>query len=562
MLILVIADNLLLTFLGWEGVGLCSYLLISFWYQRNPAAVAGKKAFVTNRVGDVGFLLAMFLIIATYGSLEYTAMGPAAKIISTGTATAIALLLMVGAMGKSAQIPLHVWLTDAMEGPTPVSALIHAATMVTAGIFVMCRAFPFLQASGDASTVVMWVGAITALLAGTVAVMQPDIKRALAYSTISQLGYMFIAVGIHAYTAAVFMVLCHAFYKGCLFLGAGSVIHGNGDNQDMRIMGAFRKLLPVTAIAMVIAWLSIAGIPPFSGFWAKDEILVDAYADGRYGVWIVGTIAALVTAVYMTRLIFLTFYGNARFTEAIAGPGGAEALPVVSGGSDEGDDGHGDGDGHGAVDVVADPFADEPTVKFDEPPRPSRLRGHAPHESPVLMLFPIVTLAVLAAFAGLLNLPIGNLDFLARFLEPVFHGVAEADPSTAQELTAEGLSILMAITGLAIAVAVYRHGLRTPTEDPVVDKLRPASTLMGHAYYWDEGIGAFVGGPGKASASWLDRIFDQKVIDGAVNGVASLTTMGSRMASKLQDGFVRRYALGVLLGVVAIVLFMLLWAGR
>jgi len=214
MLILVLADNLLLTFLGWEGVGLCSYLLISFWYHRNSAAVAGKKAFVTNRVGDVGFLIAMFLIIATYGSLQYTSMGPGAKIAGTGTSTAIALLLMLGAMGKSAQIPLHVWLTDAMEGPTPVSALIHAATMVTAGVFLMARAYPFLEMSHDAMTVVMWIGAITALLAGTVAVMQPDIKRALAYSTISQLGYMFLAIGLGAYTAAVFMVLCHAFYKG------------------------------------------------------------------------------------------------------------------------------------------------------------------------------------------------------------------------------------------------------------------------------------------------------------------------------------------------------------
>ncbi|MFM8304618.1 MAG: NADH-quinone oxidoreductase subunit L [Actinomycetota bacterium] len=553
MLVLVVADNLLLTFLGWEGVGLCSYLLISFWYQRNDAAVAGKKAFVTNRVGDVGFLLAMFLIIATYGSLEYTAMSPAAKLIGTGTCTAIALLLMVGAMGKSAQIPLHVWLTDAMEGPTPVSALIHAATMVTAGVFLMCRAFPFLEASADASTVVMWVGAITALLAGTVAVMQPDIKRALAYSTISQLGYMFLAVGIGGYTAAVFMVLCHAFYKGCLFLGAGSVIHGNGDNQDMRIMGRYRKFLPVTAFAMVIAWLSIAGIPPFSGFWAKDEILVEAYGHGDYGVWIVGTIAALVTAVYMTRLIFLTFYGNARYDAAPA----VEAVPVVSGGSDEGD-----AHGHAGGDADDDPFADTPTVQFGEPPRPSRLRGHLPHESPAIMLLPIVVLSVCAALAGLLNLPIGHLDFLHQFLEPVFRGVHETEISTAEELTAEGLSVLMALTGLAIAVLVYKRGLRTPDDDPVVRRLRPVSTLMGRAYYWDDGISAFVGGPGEKSGSWLDRVFDTKIVDGAVNGTAWLVQWASRAVGRVQDGFVRRYALGILLGTVAIVLFVLLWAGR
>jgi NADH-quinone oxidoreductase subunit L len=395
---------------------------------------------------------------------------------------------------------------------------------------------------------------VTALLAGTVAVMQPDIKRALAYSTISQLGYMFLAVGLGAYSAAVFMVLCHAFYKGCLFLGAGSVIHGNGDNQDMRIMGRYRRFLPVTAFGMVIAWLSIAGIPPFSGFWAKDEILVDAYANGEYAVWILGTIAALVTAVYMTRLIFLTFYGNARFEGAET----LDAVPVVSGGSDEGDD-------HGRVPDEHegdDPYADTPTVKFGEPPRPGRLHGHLPHESPVIMLLPIVALAILAAFAGLLNLPIGNLDFLAQFLEPVFHGVKEVDPTTAEELTAEGLSILMAVTGLAIAIVVYKRGLRTPAEDPVVDRLRPASTLMGNAYYWDAGISAFVGGPGEKSASWLDRVFDQRIIDGAVNGTAALTQWGSRVAGRMQDGFVRRYALGILLGTVAIVLFVLLWAGR
>ncbi len=229
MLMLVLGSSFLVTFLGWEGVGLCSYLLVSFWFERNAAAVAGKKAFVTNRVGDVGFLLAMFLIFASYGSLNYAAMPAGAHGIASGTATAIALLLLVAAIGKSAQIPLHLWLPDAMEGPTPVSALIHAATMVTAGVFLLCRAHVFLDVSPDAMTVVAWVGGVTALLAGTVAILQPDIKRVLAYSTVSQLGYMFLAVGIHAYTAAVFMVICHAFYKGCLFLGAGSVIHGNHD---------------------------------------------------------------------------------------------------------------------------------------------------------------------------------------------------------------------------------------------------------------------------------------------------------------------------------------------
>ena len=315
MLILVLGSSFLVTFLGWEGVGLCSYLLVSFWFERNAAAVAGKKAFVTNRVGDVGFLLAMFLIFASYGSLDYAADRRRARTSSSsGTATAIALLLLVAAIGKSAQIPLHLWLPDAMEGPTPVSALIHAATMVTAGVFLLCRAHAFLDVSPDAVTVVAWVGGITALLAGTVAIMQPDIKRVLAYSTVSQLGYMFLAVGIHAYTAAVFMVICHAFYKGCLFLGAGSVIHGNHDNQDMRVMGRFRKFLPYTAFAMVVAWLAIAGVPPLSGFFSKDEIISQAFLRRRLRpLDRRASSPPCSPRFYMTRLIFLTFYGNERY---------------------------------------------------------------------------------------------------------------------------------------------------------------------------------------------------------------------------------------------------------
>ena len=400
MLMLVLGSSFLVTFLGWEGVGLCSYLLISFWFERNAAAVAGKKAFVTNRVGDVGFLLAMFLIFVSYGSLNYSALAPGVHAISSGTATAIALLLLLAAVGKSAQIPLHLWLPDAMEGPTPVSALIHAATMVTAGVFLLCRAHVLLDVSSDAMTVVAWVGGITALLAGTVAIVQPDIKRVLAYSTVSQLGYMFLAVGIGAYTAAVFMVLCHAFYKGCLFLGAGSVIHGNHDNQDMRIMGRFRKFMPYTAGAMVVAWLAIAGVPPLSGFFSKDEIISQAFLRDKYGLWIVGIIAAGFTAVYMTRLIFLTFYGNERFE--LDGPADAEAA-------------------HAPVD---DPDSDpSPTVSYGDPvPVPS---GHAPHESPSIMVFPVIVLAVLAAIGGLMNLPFTNFEWLDKWLESSFRGVPQ-----------------------------------------------------------------------------------------------------------------------------------------
>ncbi|MGZ6995399.1 MAG: NADH-quinone oxidoreductase subunit L, partial [Acidimicrobiia bacterium] len=273
MLILVLGSSFLVTFLGWEGVGLCSYLLISHWFERNRAAVAGKKAFITNRVGDFGFMLAMFFIIGSVGSLDYAAMNLKAGSLPHTTVTAIALLLFVGCIGKSAQIPLHVWLPDAMEGPTPVSALIHAATMVTAGVYLLCRAHPFFEASGDAMTVVAWVGAGTALLAGTVALVQPDIKRVLAYSTVSQLGYMFLACGVGAFTAGIFHLATHAFFKALLFLGSGSVIHAMSGEQDMRSMGGLRQKLPWTHATMLVGCIAIAGIPPLAGFFSKDEIL-------------------------------------------------------------------------------------------------------------------------------------------------------------------------------------------------------------------------------------------------------------------------------------------------
>src|SRR5258708_1690202 len=306
MLVLVLGSSFLLTFMGWEGVGLCSYLLISFWFERNSAAVAGKKAFITNRVGDFGFMIAMFLIFQKLGTLDYSALGSAAKLPQSAV-TAIALLLFLGAMGKSAQLPLHIWLPDAMEGPTPVSALIHAATMVTAGVFLLVRAHVFFDVSNHAGTVVAWVGAITALFAATVALAQNDIKRVLAYSTISQLGYMFLAVGVGAYSAAIFHMVTHAFFKALLFLGAGSVIHGMHDEQDMRRMGGLRKYMPITAGTFIAGWLAIAGIFPFAGFWSKDEILAKAGFSHDYALWVVGVAGALITAFYMTRQVWLGF---------------------------------------------------------------------------------------------------------------------------------------------------------------------------------------------------------------------------------------------------------------
>jgi NADH-quinone oxidoreductase subunit L len=556
MLMLVLGSSFLVTFLGWEGVGLCSYLLISFWFERTPAAVAGKKAFVTNRVGDVGFLLAMFLIFASYGSLNYAAIPAGAHAISSGTVTAIALLLLMAAIGKSAQIPLHLWLPDAMEGPTPVSALIHAATMVTAGVFLLCRAHVFLDLSSDAMTVVAWVGGITALLAGTVAILQPDIKRVLAYSTVSQLGYMFLAVGLGAYSAAVFMVLCHAFYKGCLFLGAGSVIHGNHDVQDMRVMGRFRKFMPYTAGAMVVAWLAIAGVPPLSGFFSKDEIISQAFILDDYGLWIIGIVAAAFTAVYMTRLIWLTFYGNARY-ETLPGTTNVPptTIPIVSGGS-------GEEEHHGERGVAEDPEGDpSPTVTYGDPvPEPV---GRAPHESPPIMTFPIMVLAVLAAVGGLMNLPFTSMEWLDKWLESSFRGVPEVHPdSFIGGLGLELLTLAIAAAGIFLAYTLYKKGLERADRDPLDEKLGPVAAIFGNAYYYDIGVAKLVGGPGRALATWLDRVVDNKIIDGTVNRVGGFFTLLSRGVQQMQDGRVRRYALAITVGVVGVLLYVVIWLGR
>jgi len=353
MLVLVLADSFLLSFLGWEGVGLCSYLLISFWFERESAAAAGKKAFVTNRIGDFGFMVAMFLLFGALGSLQYATVLGEVSSLSRTTATAVALLLFLGAVGKSAQLPLYVWLPDAMEGPTPVSALIHAATMVTAGVYLMARVAPLLaQSDPFVLTLVAAVGGLTALFAATIACAQNDIKRVLAFSTISQLGYMFLAVGSGAYVAAIFHMITHAFFKALLFLGAGSVIHGMHDEQNMKRMGGLRRWMPVTWITFMVGWLAIAGVPPLAGFWSKDEILLAAWDRGTI-FWAVGLATALLTAYYMSRQVFLVFYGEARW----GAPGEAGEVSHAS----------------------------------------------EPHESPWTMTVPLVVLAVLAAIGGALN---------------------------------------------------------------------------------------------------------------------------------------------------------------
>jgi len=542
MLVLVLGSSFLVTFLGWEGVGLCSYLLVSFWFQRNSAAVAGKKAFVTTRVGDFGFMVAMFLIFAELGSLDYSAMSSGAHTLAAGTATAIALLLFLGAVGKSAQFPLHVWLPDAMEGPTPVSALIHAATMVTAGVFLVARAHPFFEASGgSALTVVSIVGVGTALFAATIALIQVDVKRVLAYSTISQLGFMFLALGVRAYAAAIFLVVAHAFYKATLFLGAGSVIHGGADNQDMRTMGGLRKYMPYTALGFIIAWLAIAGVPPFAGFWAKDEVLSRAYFAGDYGVWIIGVVAAAMTAFYMTREVWLVFFGNERFLAASAAGDGAEApadTPEEGGRSLE-----------------------SPTVPAYVPPRPATL-SHPPHESPPTMTLPILTLAGLAAVGGLLSLPFGGIEFLSDWLHPTFARVPEIDvTSFVAAAILSVISVLVALVGLVAALSLYRQGISTPEGDPLPPRLGFAGRLFQHAYYLDESIAALVRGPVYRFADWLNRGFDLGIIDGAVNGVATVVRESGGRLRRVQTGLVRNYALGVVLGAVALLIFLAVRAG-
>ncbi len=502
MLVLVLAGDYLLVFLGWEGVGLCSYLLISFWFERPAAAVAGKKAFVTNRVGDFGFMLAMFLIFTHLGTLQLVPALEGAAKLTSGTATAIALLLYLGAAGKSAQGPLFVWLPDAMEGPTPVSALIHAATMVTAGVYLMSRSHPFLEHSEVAGQVVAWVGAITALVAATIALINHDIKRVLAYSTISQLGYMFLAVGVGAYTAAIFHMVTHAFFKALLFLGAGSVMHGLHDEQDMRRMGGLRKYMPITAGTFIVGWLAIAGIIPFAGFWSKDEILAVAFVDGQYGLWFLGAVTALLTALYMTRQVLLVFFGEERWRDHVKA---------------------------------------------------------TPHESPGVMTFPLVVLAGLSLVGGLLNLPFHSFEFLGEWLEPVFEGVEAIHPdSFTQGFFLSTVAVALGVVGILLAHALYRRGLAGREVDPLEERLGPLATIFARGWYLDTTIAAAVDRLGRPGSQWLADVVDQKGVDGAVNGTAAVVTLAGRQLRRVQTGFLRNYALAVFGGGTLLVFFLLI----
>jgi NADH-quinone oxidoreductase subunit L len=531
MLVLVLADNFLLAFVGWEGVGLCSYLLIGHWSERPRAATAGVKAFVTNRVGDAGFLVAMFLIFGALGSLDYAAMREGAAQLPAETTTAIALALFLACMGKSAQILLHLWLPDAMEGPTPVSALIHAATMVTAGVYLVCRAHPFFERHAAAGEVVALVGALTALLAGTAALVQVDVKRVLAYSTISQLGYMFLAVGVGAYAAAVFFVVVHALYKAALFLGAGTVIHATGDTQDLRLMGGLRRYLPLTAAGFVASWLALVGVPPLSGFWAKDEVLAKALFAGEPLVFGIGLAAVFTTGLYLTREALLVFFGNERFRRPADLPAPAH-----------------------------DPTA-SPTVDYGTPPGPPPLADD-PHEPGAIMTLPVLVLGGGAVVGGFLNLPFTQLEVLTHWLEPAFEGVKEIKaPSFAAGAAVSLVSVAVATVALALTWRLYRRGLTEVSVDPLDVRLGPLGRLFGHAWYYDEAVTAVVGGPARRAAERLDRAVDSGGIDRAVGAVAAGVARAGTAMRALQGGFLRRYALGVLAGTVVLLGYAILRAG-
>ncbi|MDH4219982.1 MAG: NADH-quinone oxidoreductase subunit L [Candidatus Aminicenantes bacterium] len=503
MLILVMASNIVLMFVGWEGVGLCSYLLIGFWFEKHSAANAGKKAFIVNRIGDAAFLLGIFFIFIHIGSGEFHAINEAigGGEITQSIATLIAILLFVGAVGKSAQIPLYVWLPDAMEGPTPVSALIHAATMVTAGVYMVSRMNILFTFSISAGHIVAVVGAVTAVFAATMALTQNDIKRVLAYSTISQIGYMFIGCGVGAYAAGMFHLYTHAFFKSLLFLAAGSVMHALSGELNMQKMGGLRKYLPLTYPTFLIGAIAIAGIPFLSGFFSKDAILTSAFASGQYFVWGLGIFGAVLTAFYMFRLIFLTFYGKERL---------------------------------------------EPEA-----------RKHL-HESPPVMTIPLVLLAFFSVIAGYVGLPVvfgKNLDFFGRFLEPAIEHAHEVHLTLGTEWMLILISVAVAVTGIYIAWVFYIKNPQIPHN--LVARFPGLYKLLYNKYYVDEIYNTlFVNSTIKGSEVVYDH-FDLKVIDGVVNGSASATNFFGKVLSYIQTGLIKDYALIFLLGAILLLGYLL-----
>ena len=490
MLLLVLADNLLLLYVGWEGVGVCSFLLIGFWFERPSASNAAKKAFIVNRIGDFLFLLGIFVLAGAAGSLTIGQINENAGAIGAGVATIAALLLFGGATGKSAQIPLYVWLPDAMEGPTPVSALIHAATMVTAGVYMIARFSPLFDVAGeDALRVVGYTGAATALWAAFMAATEYDIKKVLAYSTVSQLGYMFLAHGVQAYSAGIFHLVTHAFFKALMFLGAGAVMHALGGETDMRKMGGLRKVMPVVGTTFLLGWLAISGIFPFAGFFSKDAILASAWQQGEYLMWGIGIATAGLTAFYMSRMYFRVFEGNLRVPE-----------------------------------------------------------GAHPHDAPSTMVAALIPLGALSVIGGLINLP-GVLT-LEHFLEPV---VGESHvPEGLTPWVLAGLALLVALAGIAFANGLYRSRAGNVRRRRLNARFARFIGAARDKFYVDETYGTLVVGPGKHLSLFLADSFDRRVIDGVVNGTAGVIAMSAEGLRKIQTGYVRNYGVAFLLGVVVI----------
>ncbi|WP_447973712.1 NADH-quinone oxidoreductase subunit L [Nitrospira sp. Kam-Ns4a] len=536
MLLLVMGSNYLVLFIGWEGVGLCSYLLIGYYYDRVSAAKAATKAFVVNRIGDAGFLLAIFLVFVNFKTLDYSQVFAQAGQLSTGMATAIALCLLVGAVGKSAQVPLYTWLPDAMEGPTPVSALIHAATMVTAGVYMVVRNHVLYDLAPVAMTTVAWVGGFTALFAATIGLVQTDIKRVLAYSTVSQLGYMFLGCGIGAYAAAIFHLVTHAFFKALLFLSAGSVIHALHGEQDIRKMGGLRAKIPATHAVFLIGTLAIAGIFPLAGFWSKDEIMAHAFVHGYYPLYAIAALGAFLTAFYMFRLTYLTFYGESRV------------------------------DPHTAEHI---------------------------HESPLVMMGPLVVLAALSVVGGFPGVP-PEAGWFHHFLEPVtaVSGAGGSDPGHAGSNGSQaGFGLVVTLMGVATVIALagwglahYLYAVRPEAADEWAARLPGLYTTLLNKYYVDELYDAIVVEPTKRLGRLWDW-FDRTVVDGIVRGVGRLTEAGSvgstwfekhviygtinvigygnhlaaRTWRKLQSGLVHHYAAIIVAGLFLLVHLVLLW---
>ncbi len=632
MLTLVLADNLLLMFVGWEGVGLCSYLLIGYYIDRKEAGDAAKKAFIANRVGDWGVVLGIMLVFTLTGSISFfdktaavtgnAAVGSALQAIAAmpmeafnwhllfaGGITSAALLLFIGATGKSAQIPLYVWLPDAMAGPTPVSALIHAATMVTAGVYMVVRCSAIFTHAPTVMFIIAIIGAATALFAATIGIAQNDIKKVLAYSTVSQLGYMFLACGVGAFVAAIFHVMTHAFFKALLFLGSGSVINGMHHEQDMRRMGGLRKYMPITFFTMMMGWLAICGIVPFAGFFSKDEILWKTWSTGALAIpggagkalWFVGAVTALLTAVYMTRLMIMTFWGNERFRETNAG---GQADDAHAQAYDNGNAPHDAQHTSVAVGHTVDPLGAtitgdiHTTATADAHAHEAHHGPVEPHESPWVMTVPLIILAVLATVGGLVGIPYALSggavpNYFERTLEPAVahapeqggaagHEAAATGQTTeprflshepqrvdgasplsvgegaagepaserapaAAEISAErlftGLSLLIAIVGIGIGYLVF-------SKRP----LRQMPRLLEHKYYVDELYDAAIINPIKeGSRAGLWRLFDVGVIDGLVNGLGRGTRELGNLARRIQFGFVRSYAAIILLGALAVI---------